>query len=255
MRWLRTSAVVVALGLVVGGPSVGRAGWLTLTTGGAGAAEPFATAELWFDFPTASPVVAVNQLGGTGTVQATTGGGTTHFGGLGVPVLLNLSDGTAYLAAGEPPAGATGRTPTGVQPGSAASAAPGTGATIPDGAALLGIATADRDAGGRTLTVSLTGQDGATLGTGTIDLPTGGWWVIELGPDAKPGTGPVENPDDGGETPGGGQPPEEPTPGVAEPTTLALCLIGIGYIPWRRIRRGERQRDADKFDRTGSPSS
>ncbi|MBN9524132.1 hypothetical protein J0H58_37425 [bacterium] len=235
MRWQRTSAVVVALGLVLGGPSVGRAGWLTLTTGVAGAAEPFATAELWFDFPATPPVVAVNQLGGTGTVQATTDGGTTHFGGLGVPVLLNLSDGTAYLAAGEPPAGATGRTPTGVKSGSAASVAPGTGATIPDGAALLGIAVADRDAGGRTLTVSLTGQDGAALGTGTIDIPTGGWWVVGLGPDAKPGTGPVEEPGNGGETPNEGS---GPPPGVPEPTTLVLGLLGATLFPWRRGRAG-----------------
>ena len=82
---------------------VGRADWLTLTSGAKGTSDPTAASEFWFETPHGPPVVAVTQVTGGGTVQATTGGGTSFFGGLGTPVLLTLGDGSAYLAGGEPP--------------------------------------------------------------------------------------------------------------------------------------------------------
>ncbi len=238
MRWQQASAVVLALGAMVGLPAVGQGGWLTLTSGVAGAVDPFASGEFWFSFPGGTPAVAVNQLSGTGTVQAVTGGGVSHFGGLGTPVILSLADGSAYLAAGEPPAGATGRTPTGLSPKSAATAAPVSGGTIPTTAALLGIQSAERAEGGHTLTVSVTDRSGAVLGTGTLDVPTGGWWVIGMGPDAKPATNPGGDPGEEPNPGNGGNPPTNPgpTPGVPEPATLALGLVGLAAASWRRVR-------------------
>jgi len=224
--------VVLALGLAGGIPSTGRAGWLSLTAGVAGAVEPLATADLWFNFPAGTPVVAVTKAQGTGTVQANAGGAVTHFGGLGVPVLLTLADGTAYLAAGEPPPGVTARTPTGVPGGSASSAAPVTGAPVPSSAVLLGVTAAD---GG--LTFTLTDGTGAALGNGTLAVPAGGWWVAGLGADAKPNAGPIDPPDEPGPVPGDGGPTDPgAVPGVPEPTTLVLGLLGVGGAALSRRR-------------------
>lgn len=216
---------VIVLGVVVGLPGISRAGWLTLAAGVAGVADPVATADVWFNFPGGTPTVAVTQVQGAGTVQAGAGGAVTHFGGLGVPVLLTLADGTAYLAAGEPPTGATARTPTGVPGGSASSSAPVTGAAVPSNAVLLGVTAADSG-----LVFTLTDGTGAALGSGTLAVPTGGWWVAGLGADAKPTGGPIDPPDDptdpspsdGGPTDPGG------VPGVPEPTTLVLGVVGVG---------------------------
>jgi len=225
---------VVVLGAVVGLPGVGRAGWLTLAAGAAGSVDPLATADVWFNFPSGTPTVAVTQAQGTGTVQANAGGAVTHFGGLGVPVLLTLADGTAYLAAGALPDGAMARTPAGVPGGSASSAAPVTGAPVPSNAVLLGVAAAD-DGG---LTFTLTDGAGETLGSGTLAVPAGGWWVAGLGADAKPG-GPIDPPDDPTDPgPGDGGGPTDPggVPGVPEPTTLLLGLLGVGGMAVGRRR-------------------
>ncbi len=261
MRWQRASAAVVALALVVALPAVGQGGWLTLTSGSGGAVEPFATAELFFDFPGGTPVVAVNQLSGTGTIQAKAGGATTHFGGLGVPVLLNLSDGTAYLAGGSPPPWAIARGPSGVTPGGAASTAPATGADVPSTAILLGVSSFEQPLSvfnpvERSLTVVATTGSGTVLGGISIDIPLGGWWVAGLGPDAQPVSMPVPTPTptpeptpDPTPEPGPLDPPGDiptPTPspdpgtvpGVPEPTTLALGLIGAAAVSWRRVPAG-----------------
>ena len=221
---------VIVLGTVVGLPGVGRAGWLTLTAGAFGSVEPLATADVWFNFPGGTPTVAVTEVKGTGPVQANAGGAVTHFGGLGVPVLLTLGDGTAYLAAGALPDGATARTPTGITGGSASSAAPVTGAAVPANAVLLGVAAADDG-----LTFTLTDGTGAALGSGSLTVPTGGWWVAGLGADAKPNTGPIDPPDDPDPVP---TEPTEPggVPGVPEPTTLVLGLLGVGGMALGRRR-------------------
>ena len=92
--------VVLSTAAVAALPGGGRAGWLSLSAGVAGSAVPSTAADVWFNFPAGTPTVAVTQAQGTGTIQANAGGAVTHFGGLGVPVLLTLADGTAYLAAG-----------------------------------------------------------------------------------------------------------------------------------------------------------
>jgi hypothetical protein len=223
---------VAVLSAVVGLPDVGRAGWLTLTAGAAGAVDPTATADGWFNFPAGTPTVAVTQVQGTGTVQANAGGAVTHFGGLGVPVLLTLADGTAYLAAGELPDGAAARTPTGVPGRPASSAAPVTGAPVPSSAVLLGVTAAD---GG--LTFTLTDGSGSALGGGTLAVPAGGWWVAGLGADAKPTAGPIDPPGDPDPVPGdGGTTDPVGVPGVPEPTTLVLGLLGIGGVAFGRRR-------------------
>ncbi|QDU19414.1 PEP-CTERM sorting domain-containing protein [Urbifossiella limnaea] len=223
--------VVLSAATVTGLPGVGRAGWLSLTAGVAGSVEPLTTADLWFNFPGGTPTVVVTQAKGTGTVQANAGGAVTHFGGLGVPVLLTLADGTAYLAAGELPPGVTARTPAGVPAGSASSATPVTGAEVPSNAVLLGVTAGDDG-----LTFALTDGTGAALGSGTLAVPAGGWWVAGLGADAKPNSGPIDPPGDPDPVP---TEPAEPTdpgtvPGVPEPATLLLGLIGAGGVVVRR---------------------
>jgi hypothetical protein len=220
------------LSAVFGLPNTGRAGWLTLTAGVAGAADPVATADVWFNFPSGTPVVAVTQVQGAGTLQANAGGAVTHFGGLGVPVLLTLADGTAYLAAGDLPPGAAARTPTGVAGGSASSAVPVTGVAVPSNAVLLGVAAADNG-----LTFTLTDGAGETLGTGTLAVPAGGWWVAGLGADAKPNGGPIDPPDDPDPVPGDGGPTDPGgVPGIPEPATLVLGLVGVGGAALSRRR-------------------
>jgi hypothetical protein len=243
-------AVAIAVTLAwTGSPSVGQAGWITLTAGLAGVTDPTAASEFWFTLPAGPPVVAVTQVSGGGTVQAATGSGTVFFGGLGTPVLLTLADGSAYLAGGSPPAGVTGRGPGGGSAGTPSSAAPETGGSVPSSAALLGLTFADLGTGGgRALTVSVTGPDGSALGTGTLAVPAGGWWVIGLGPDQQPAPdpGPIGPPGNGG-----GDPTPEPvpepmppitTPGVPEPATVTLAAAsafaaGLTALPpWLRRR-------------------
>ncbi|MFO0795867.1 MAG: hypothetical protein U0804_00165 [Gemmataceae bacterium] len=222
---------VIVMGAVLGLPGLGRAGWLTLAAGVAGSADPVATAEVWFNFPAGMPTVAVTQVQGTGTVQANAGGAVTFFGGLGVPVLLSVGDGSAYLAAGELPSGATARPPTGITGGPASSVAPVTGAPVPSNAVLLGVTPADAG-----LTFTLTDGSGEVLGSSTLAVPTGGWWVAGLGADAKPNSGPIDPPGDPDPVP---TEPGEPTdpgtvPGVPEPTALVLGLVGAGGVVVRR---------------------
>ena len=112
MKWQQARAIV--LGVMMSWlclPSIGRAGWITLTSGTTGIAQPTGASEFWYGSASTSPFLAIDTLSGAGTVQAATGGGSTYFGGLGTPVLLNLSDGSAYIAGGTPPAGATDRGP------------------------------------------------------------------------------------------------------------------------------------------------
>jgi hypothetical protein len=236
--------------------SVGRAGWLTLTAGLGGLSDPTAASEFSFGLPGGSAVVAVNQVVGGETVQAATGGGTTFFGGLATPVLLTLADGSAYLAGGNPPAGATGRGPNGGPAGAPSSVAPQAGGMVPPNAALLGLTFAELGAdGGRALTVSVTAPDGSVLGTGTLAIPAGGWWVLGLGPDQQ--TDPDPDPGPIGPPPGsGGDPTPEPipepvpgpgppisTPGVPEPATVTLAAAAVlasgltALPPWLRRKR------------------
>src|SRR5215207_4099645 len=80
--------VVGVLGAAVGTParvSADDGFWVTLAAGVSGSATPSDYTEFWFESPHA-PSISVNQYNGPGTVQALTGGGSTFFGGAGVPV-------------------------------------------------------------------------------------------------------------------------------------------------------------------------
>lgn len=210
-----------------------RADWLAVTAGVAGSAAPTAADEFWFDTPHGPPQVAINRVTG-GTVGAHAGGSSSYFGGLGVPVLLTLADGSAYLAGGDPPAAATGRGPGGGAAGPRSSQPPVSGVAVPSTAALLGVEFGDPSAdGSRTLSVSLRDGQGMPLGDAAVNVPDGGWWVIGLGPDqpAAPSPEPATPPT------GGGTPEPVSTPGVPEPGTVALAVAGLaaaGLVPGRR---------------------
>lgn len=239
----RAPAWVVAVGVLVvwvAAPATARAGvWLTLAAGVPGSATPTSdAADVWFDTPHGPPQVAVNQLAGGLTATAATGGGNTFFGGAGLPVLLNLADGSAYLAGGSPPAAATSRGPGGGSLGSLASAAPVAGGSVPAGAALLGINVAEPGANGsRALTATVTDGNGNQLATGSLVVPDGGWWVLGLSPGANTVPTPTEPPP----TDPGPPPPPPPSGGsVATPEPSTLVLVGLGGLAvhgWRRLRQ------------------
>lgn len=238
------AAVMAACSL---SPGVGRAGWLTLTAGRAGQTDPTAASEFWFDAPGLRPVVAVDRVSGGVAVQAATGGGTALFGGLGTPVVLDLTDGSASLSGGSPPAETAGRGPDGNLAGTPATAAPVVGGSTPTGAALLGLDFAEPGAdASRVLTVSVTDGAGAVLGGGTLAIPDGGWWVLGLGHAvvSTPDPGPIDPPADDGGSPtslpttdaGPVVTPPPATPGVPEPGTLTLAAVASGVALLRRRR-------------------
>ena len=274
----RTPAWLVAAGLIVGWagwPSAASAGvWLTLAAGVPGDAAPTSQDDFWFETPHGPSQVAINQLSGGTTAEAVTGGGNVFFGGAGTPVLVNLSDGSAFVTSGPTPSGARTPSPSGGGGGGGggglSSAAPSAGGEIPPDAALLGIGLAEPDANGdRGLTATVTDSLGNPLGTATIGVPVGGWWVIGLtpeivipGPVNPPPTdpeptdpptdpeptnpGPVDPPDP--DPIGGGDPttpppvpvPEVPNEGpvaTPEPSTLMLfALGGLTLRAWRRMK-------------------
>ena len=165
------------------------------------------TDQLLFDNPHA-PNIAVTQLSGGVTAEATTGGGSSFFGGVGTPVLLNLADGSAYLASGSAPLGAK------TAGGPPASAAPSAGGNVPSNAALFGVNLAESNNGSRTLTATVTDSSGNKLGTGSIDVPDGGWWVLGLTPSVPlPDPGPLDPP------PIDNPPPVDTVPGTTPPVT------------------------------------
>jgi hypothetical protein len=203
-------------------PATARAGvWVTLAAGVAGSSAPSVESEFWFDTPHGPPLVAVNQFNGGSILEASTGGGSVFFGGAGTPVLLNLSDGSAYIAGGTPPDSAKYPAPGGTT-GTPASVAPAAGGTLPSDAALLGITQSDPTLGPQSLTATVTDSLGNQLGTGTIDLPSGdNWWVLGLTPgDNNPptGPGPIDPaPTDPEPTNPGPTDPEPTNPGPTDP--------------------------------------
>jgi len=256
-------------------PAAGRAGvWVTLAAGLGGSTA--STGEFWFDTPHGPPQVAVNQLSPGFTAEAGTGGGTTFFSSAATPLLLNLSDGSAYVASGSAPDSA--KVPGGSRGGTGATAAPQSGMTVPTDAALLGITLSDPDAVGKSaLTATVTDAAGKPLGTGTVVVPDGGWWVIGLGPgdnttgggtggtggggtggtggdpgpiggggDGTGGTGGTGG-NDGGSSGDPGTPKPPPTehgggstggPTTPEPATGVLVGLGAGFAGmWARLRR------------------
>lgn len=232
----RLPAWWVGIGVVVGwalSPASAQAVdgfWVTLAAGLAGSSSPSSTDEFWFDTPHGPGLIGVNQLSGGTTAEAGTGGGTVFFGGAGTPVLLNLSNGSAYVSGGAAPDAAKAAS---AKSGSPASAAPTAGGTLPSNAALLGLKLADPDAAGaRALTAAITDPNGNPLGTGTVAVPGDGWWVVGLTPGATtdpPPPPPVDPPP----SHGGGGP-------VATPEPSALLIVALGGLTtgaWRRVAR------------------
>lgn len=196
-RWGGVVGVVLVWAI---SPAVGRAGiWVSLASGLGG--SPTSTNEFWFDTPHGPPQIAVNQLPSGLTAEAGTGGGTTFFSSAATPLLLNVSDGSAYVAAGTSPDAV--KVPGGTHGGTGATTAPLSGQPVPSDAALLGITLSDPDSAGKSiLTATVTDAAGQTLGTGKVDLPNGGWWVLGLGPGDDPNAGGGST--GGGSTGGGG---------------------------------------------------
>lgn len=246
----RAPAWIAALCVLTGwllGPSAAHAAgvFVTLAAGMPGSATPTDTSEFQFDNPH-GPMIALNSFTGGGLAEASTGGGNSFFSGVGTPVLVNLADGSAYIASNDAPAGAKSAS------GSSASAAPIAGGTVPSSAALLGVNVASSGTGS-TLTASVADSNGTALGSGSLNIPQNGWWVLGLSPtdpsqsapppsnpgSSDPGVPPPSNPTPPVETP----PPSSNSPGVSplttpEPATLALAAIGgIAVRLWRRSRQ------------------
>ncbi len=217
--------------------------WVSLAAGLPGASTPSAEADLWFDSPHAPPFVAVTSV--PGTLEAGTAGGTANFGGLATPLLLNLGDGSAYIAGGATASDAQkGRGAKGGSAGTRASGAPLVNAEIPGTAALLGLQLADPDAtGARDLIATFTNMTGVVLATGTISVPDGGYYVLNLGRDTDPTptdptpTDPTPtDPTPTEPTPTDPTPPGNPGP-VATPEPSTLALVAVGGVATTALRR------------------
>lgn len=217
--------------------------WVTLAAGMAGSDSSSAANEFWFDSPHGPPI-AVNAVPSGATAEAGTGGGTVFFSGAGTPVLLNTSNGSAYIASSGAPDAAKAASGKGA---AAASAAPSAGGALPTDAALLGLKLADPDSANvRALTASVTDPNGNPLGSGSVGVPDGGWWVVGLSPGATttptPDPGPVVDP---APTP---TPDPVPTPGplsgsggtVTTPEPATMVMAGLGTLTvavWRTMKR------------------
>ena len=257
MRRTAAWSVVVGVLACVGYPTPARADggfWVSLAAGVAGSAEPSDYSEFWFDSPH-GPAIAVNQLTGFGTIQATTAGGNTFFNGGATPVLLPTGDGYATLTNPDV-ANGSGGLPK-FAGGTMASGAPTTSATV-EGTNLASVGLTTNEDGSQVVSVGVTDPNGNPLGSGQVNLPGGGWWVIGLGPgrdDSAPppdpdpiGGGDDDDDDDDGETPVPVPvpvPPANGNPGsVATPEPASIMLVaigGAGAAGWRRLRRSPRR--------------
>lgn len=215
----RAPAWVVVVGVVAAwawSPAPARADgfWVSLAAGSAGASNPSDYSEFWFDSPHAPPI-AVNPFTGDGLVQVSTAGGSTFFTGEANPILIPTQDGFATIT-NPGVANGSGGLPR-FAGGAQASGAPQTGADI-GGANLVSGSLGDRrDDGSRVLSVGVKDKDGNSLGSGNIDVPNGGWWVVGIGPGEKDTTGGGGDPGPIGGGTGGGTGGGDPGTGGGDP--------------------------------------
>lgn len=240
--------------------------WFTLASGVAGSSTATQYQEWWFETPHA-PAVAVTRLNGV-SAEATTGGGSSFFLSGAVPVVLNPTDGYAYLARNKPSdlTDALRRQMAGGK--GLASTTPDASATVPPADAYqLTIDATDPDANGsRVLTAELLDPSMNSVGKGSVTLGNGDWWVIGLGanpntisdplpnpqppPEPEPEPTPPPTPTDPGEPLPSNPPPEQPPSpeppaggsggpiATPEPATALLAGIGgLGALGWRAIKR------------------
>jgi hypothetical protein len=216
---------------MLSGAGTAHAGFISvlLSAGPADSATPSSSGNFQFTNPTGSPLLGINQLGGVSSAQANTAGGSAFFGGLGLPIVLNVADGMAALSTSNAPSGAVPS--SGLS--SVAPTAPNTNATVLN--ANLMAPTAN---GSQVLSVSVTDGLGTSLGIGQVTVPGGGWFVLGLSPDATPPVVPpvVDPPPVVPPV----VPPTTPPPSTAtpEPATLALAGLGLPLVAVaRRLRR------------------
>jgi hypothetical protein len=239
----RTVRMVVLVGAVLGWASPARAGFISvlLTAGPVGGTAPSSSNSFQFTNPSGAPLVAVSQVPSSGMVKATTGGGFSVFSGAGLPVVLNIADGSAYLASTGAPSGS-------VPAAGLASAAPSAGGMVPPAADLLTVALSNPAANGaQVLTVGVTDAAGDPLGTARVTLPSNGWWVLGLTPGSAGGStgggstgggGTGSGSPGGGSTGGGGLTPSAatPEPATVVMTGLGLPLLGLARVLRRKVR-------------------
>ena len=261
MRRAQAWFVVVGVGCIMGlgsaSPAQAADGfWVSVASGVAGSATPTTYQDWWFETPHGAPPVAVTQFSG-GNPEAVTGGGSAFFSGVAVPVVLDTTNGYAYLAGGVRPGDLSAvlkrQTAGGL---GLATATPDAGATVPPpNANLLTASLVPDPSGSRTLAVALTDPTMNELGSSQVVVPAGGWWVIGLGPGAddttvpNPNPGPIIDPEPtpvpvptpGPEPTPVPVPTPDPIPGpVATPepaTGLLFGIGGLGAFGWRLVKR------------------
>jgi hypothetical protein len=261
----RTTAWFVLVGAVVfgsAGPVRADDGfWVSVASGTAGSATPSNYQEWWFETPHGPPPIAVTRMTASGNAEATTAGGSSFFTGGAVPVVLKPTDGYAYLASENRPSDLSQALRRQMAGGKTlASALPDATATVPPPGSLL--LTVDQAAakpnGSSPLTVSLTDQAMNAIGSASVDVPSGGWWVIGLGPNPNdPTTTPPPTTPPPTTPPPTTPPPTTPPPTTPPPTTdpggpvatpePATALLagfgGLGAYAWRLLAFRRRRMD------------
>lgn len=257
----RTTAWFVVLGVVaLGTAAPARAAdgfWVSVASGVTGSATPSDYQDWWFETPHGPPPIAVTRLGLNGNVEATTGGGQSFFTAGAVPVVLNPSDGYAYLAAGNKPTDLAQALKQQMAGGKGlATATPDATASEPPADALrLTVDQSEPGANGSTtLTFALTDAMANVLGTKSVVVPDGGWWVIGLGPNPdqmnpnpNPEPEPEPNPNPNPNPNPGPEPNPNPNPGpivdpVATPEPATALLAGIGGLSALGLRMVRRRK-------------
>src|SRR4051812_37520724 len=104
VAWRLCMVGAVLLG-VLGGAGVARAGFISviLSAGGDATVTPSSSGSFQFTNPTGSPTVGISDLVGVASAQANTAGGSAFFGGLGLPIVLDVSNGVAVVSTSNAP--------------------------------------------------------------------------------------------------------------------------------------------------------